>query len=169
MLNGKTRRALDSTLLDDAVATQDTVTQLVAAIRRVRRLVPAAAALQLGAHDYDQQPGKPACAWDDQAAREQLVSGLSPTRWRCWAPWRMPSWTPPRLRRSGCWGGRRPRRRPGQREATFRIARKVAPDRVISVVDPDSRHMHKSRRSYRDGYKAHLAAEPETGLSPRPG
>jgi hypothetical protein len=58
---------------------------------------------------------------------------------------------------------------PGQREATFRIARKVAPDRVISVVDPDSRHMHKSGRSYRDGYKAHLAAEPETGLSPRPG
>jgi hypothetical protein len=75
VLKGKTRRALDSTLLDDAVATQDTVTQLVAAIRRVRRLVPAAAALQLGAHDYD-QPGKPACAWDDQAAREQLVSGL---------------------------------------------------------------------------------------------
>jgi len=32
------------------------------------------------------------------------------------------------------------------------------------VVDPESRHMHKSRRSYRDGYKAHLAAEPETGL-----
>jgi hypothetical protein len=58
---------------------------------------------------------------------------------------------------------------PGQREATFRIARKVAPDRVISVVDPDSRHMHKSGRSYRDGYKAQLAAESETGLSPRPG
>jgi hypothetical protein len=52
VLKGKTRRALDSTLLDDAVATQDTVTQLVAAIRRVRRLVPAAATLQLGAHDY---------------------------------------------------------------------------------------------------------------------
>ena len=29
---------------------------------------------------------------------------------------------------------------------------------------PDSRHVHKSRRSYRDGYEAHLAAEPETGL-----
>jgi transposase len=43
VLSGKTRRALDSTVLDDAVATQDTVTQLVAAIRRVRRLVPAAA------------------------------------------------------------------------------------------------------------------------------
>lgn len=37
---GRRRRALDSTLLDDAVATQDTVTQLVSAIRRVRRVVP---------------------------------------------------------------------------------------------------------------------------------
>ena len=43
MLTGKTRRALDSTVLDDAVATQDTVTQLIAAIRRVAREVPGAA------------------------------------------------------------------------------------------------------------------------------
>ena len=42
VIRGKTRRALDSTVLDDAVATQDTVTQLVAAIRRVARLVPGA-------------------------------------------------------------------------------------------------------------------------------
>ena len=42
-LTGKTRRALDSTILDDAVATQDTVTQLIGAIRRVRREVPGAA------------------------------------------------------------------------------------------------------------------------------
>ena len=35
---------------------------------------------------------------------------------------------------------------------------------MISVVDPDARHMHKSVSSYRDGYKAHLAVEPETGL-----
>jgi Transposase DDE domain len=53
---------------------------------------------------------------------------------------------------------------PGETEGTFRIARKVAADRVISTVDPDARHMHKSRSSYRDGYKAHLAVEPETGL-----
>jgi hypothetical protein len=76
VLKGRQRRALDSTLLDDAVATQDTVTQLVAAIGRVRRLVPAAATLELGAHDYDQDPGKPACAWDDAEARDQLVSAL---------------------------------------------------------------------------------------------
>src|SRR3954470_22817433 len=42
-LSGKTRRVLDSTILTDAVATQDTVTQLIAAIRRVRREVPGAA------------------------------------------------------------------------------------------------------------------------------
>ena len=53
---------------------------------------------------------------------------------------------------------------PGETEGTFRVARKVAADRVISTVDPDARHMHKSRSSYRDGYKAHLAVEPETGL-----
>jgi hypothetical protein len=76
VLAGRQRRALDSTLLDDAVATQDTVTQLVAAIRRVRRLHPAAGALELAAHDYDQDPGKPACAWDDPEARIRLVSAL---------------------------------------------------------------------------------------------
>jgi hypothetical protein len=51
VLRGRTRRALDSTPLDDAVATQDTVTQLISAMRRVRRLVPAAAAVALvGGH-----------------------------------------------------------------------------------------------------------------------
>ena len=43
-------------------------------------------------------------------------------------------------------------------------AGKVAADRVVSVVDPDARHMHKRRSSYRDGDKAHLAVEPGTGL-----
>jgi hypothetical protein len=43
-LAGRTRRALDSTVLDDAVATQDTVTQLIGAIRRVGREVPGAGA-----------------------------------------------------------------------------------------------------------------------------
>ena len=42
VLKGKSHRALHSTLLDDAVATQDTVTQLIAAIRRVHKVVPGA-------------------------------------------------------------------------------------------------------------------------------
>lgn len=75
VLAKKNRRALDSTLLDDAVATQDTVTQLVSMIRRVRKAIVAAAAVEVTAHDYA-QPGKPACAWNDPDARKQLVSGL---------------------------------------------------------------------------------------------
>ena len=49
-------------------------------------------------------------------------------------------------------------------DGTWRIAQRVAPDRIISTVDPEARHMHKSRSEYRDGYKAHIAVEPETGL-----
>ena len=75
VLTGRTRRALDSTLLDDAVQTQDTVTQLCSVIRRVRKAVPAAAAVGVSAHDYE-TGGKPACAWDDPVARDELVSGL---------------------------------------------------------------------------------------------
>src|SRR6266513_870321 len=39
ILRGRRKRCVDSTVFDDAVATQDTVTQLVAAIRRVARVV----------------------------------------------------------------------------------------------------------------------------------
>src|SRR5216684_2266705 len=67
VLRGRRRRAVDSTILADAVATQDTVTQLVAAIRKVARVVPGAeeqiAAVCTG-HDYG-KPGKPQIDWDD--------------------------------------------------------------------------------------------------------
>src|SRR6266568_147573 len=42
ILKGRVRRALDSTVLDDAVATQDTVTQIIAASRLVARELPGA-------------------------------------------------------------------------------------------------------------------------------
>jgi Transposase DDE domain len=152
-------------LLDDAVATQDTVTQLVAAIRRVRRLVPAAAAFGLAAHDYDQDPGKPACAWDDAKAREQLVSALVTDALAVLGVVQGAELDATQAEAVGLLGlvaGQDVE--PGEVEGSWRIARKVTADRVISVVDPDARHMHKSRSSYRDGYKAHLAVEPETGL-----
>jgi hypothetical protein len=75
VLGGRGRRVLDSTILEDAVATQDTLTQLVAAVRRVRRLIPQARQVELSAHD-DDRPGKPVCAWDDPQATQALVSGL---------------------------------------------------------------------------------------------
>jgi transposase len=165
VLAGRQRRALDSTLLDDAVATQDTVTQLVAAIRRVRRLVPAAAALELAAHDYDHDPGKPACAWDDAEARDRLVSALVTDALAMLGEIQDGDLDAIQTEAVGLLGlvaGQDVE--PGEVEGRWRIAGKVAADRVISTVDPDPRHLHKSRSSSRDGDKAHLAVEPETGL-----
>ena len=49
-------------------------------------------------------------------------------------------------------------------DGRWRIAQRVAPDRVISTVDPDARHAHKTVHRRQDGFKAHLAVEPDTGL-----
>jgi hypothetical protein len=53
---------------------------------------------------------------------------------------------------------------PGQRPGSWRIARRVANDRVISTVDPQARHTRKTSARRRDGDKGHVATEPETGL-----
>jgi IS5 family transposase len=164
VLTGRRRRALDSTLLDDAVATQDTVTQLVSAIRRVRRLVPEAAAVEVAAHDYDAS-GKPVCAWDDSDAKTALITGLVNDARAIIAALEGVALTGEQADAVGLLAlvaGQDVE--PGERNGTWRIAQRVAPDRLISTVDPDSRHMHKSVGSYRDGYKAHVAVEPETGL-----
>ncbi len=78
VLKGRRRRAVDSTILADGVSTQDTVTQLVAAVRRVGRQVPGAAeqiAEVCTGHDYS-KPGKPKIDWDDPAAKDALISAL---------------------------------------------------------------------------------------------
>ena len=49
-------------------------------------------------------------------------------------------------------------------DGRWRIARKVAEDRVISVNDPEARHTRKSPENRRDGYRAHVVACPETGI-----
>src|SRR4051794_17138617 len=166
-LTGKTRRALDSTVLEDAVATQDTVIQLIAAIRRVRREVPGAAevvAAHCTAHDYD-DPGKPAIAWNDPDARTRLVDELVTDAHRLL--------------------GHLPERDLGPREAEavallalvagqdvepvengdgtdgrWQIARQVAYDRVISTVDPDARHAHKTVRRRGGGVTPHGGGGP---------
>jgi hypothetical protein len=170
-LTGKTRRALDSTVLEDAVATQDTVIQLITAIRRVRREVPGAAevvAAHCTAHDYD-DPGKPAIAWNDPEARAELIDALVGDAHRLL--------------------GHLPDQQLGPREAEavallalvagqdvepveggdgadgrWQIARRVAHDRVISTVDPDARHAHKTVHRRTDGFTAHVVVEPDTGL-----
>jgi hypothetical protein len=164
VLKGRGRRVLDSTILADAVATQDTVTQLVAAIRRVRRLVPGARGVELGAHDYD-RPGKPECAWDDPQATQALVSGLVGDALAVLATvadLELDDEQAEAVALLALVAGQDVE--PGTRPGSWRIARKVAPDRVLSTVDPEARHTRKTNADKRDGYKAHIAAEPETGL-----
>jgi hypothetical protein len=164
VLKGRGRRVLDSTILEDAVATQDTVTQLVAAVRRVRRLVGPAREVQLGAHDYD-RPGKPECAWDDPQAKQALVSGLVNDALAVLgavADVELDAEQGEAVALLALVAGQDVE--PGERPGSWRIARKVAKDRVISTVDPQARHARKTSAARRDGYKGHIAAEPESGL-----
>jgi Transposase DDE domain/Transposase domain (DUF772) len=170
-LAGKTRRALDSTVLDDAVATQDTVTQLIGAIRRVRREVPGAAAViaeHCTAHDYD-DPGKPAIAWDDVQARDRLVDALVTDAHQVLGHLPDQELGPKAAEAVALLAliaGQdvEPAEGSDGTDGHWRIAQRVAPDRVISTVDPDARHVHKTVHRRQDGFKAHVAVEPDTGI-----
>jgi Transposase DDE domain/Transposase domain (DUF772) len=171
VLRGRNRRAVDSTILADAVATQDTITQLVAAVRRVARQVPGAAeqiAAVCTGHDYG-QPGKPSIDWDDPAAKDALVSALvndANALVAALAEADLDEQAQSALALLALVAGQdvEPAEGSDGSDGRWRIARKVAEDRVISTVDPEARHTRKSPEARRDGYRAHVAAEPDTGI-----
>jgi len=171
LLKGRRRRALDSTVFADAVATQDTVTQLIAAIRRVIREVPGAKQVieqHCRAHDYA-DPGKPRIAWDDEAARADLIDALVRDALAVLGHLPESELGPAAADAVGLLA-----LVAGQdvelaedsdgRDGRWRIVKGTAPDRVISTVDPEARHIHKTNSAYRGGFKGHLACEPETGI-----
>jgi hypothetical protein len=170
------RRVLDSTPLYDAVATMDTVTLVRSAIRGLFRACDQELAGELRAvlrrdDDYD-MAGKPVCDYEDAVAREALVDALAKDAralldvldGRELGPALAPAAellatvTGQDLEQDA--GG------------VFRIARRVAPDRVISTVDPQARHGHKTSARGFDGYKGHIAVDPDseiitaTGVTP---
>ncbi len=173
LLTGRRKRCVDSTVFDDAVATQDTVTQLVAAIRKVARTVPGAAPVVTAvcALDYS-RPGKPDIDWDDPAAKQALVSALVNDALAVLAELCRPEAGEFDAAAADALGllalvaGQdvEPAEASDGTDGRWVIARRVAPDRVISTVDPQTRHTRKSRSQRRDGYRAHMAAEPDTGL-----
>ena len=171
VLKGRRRRAVDSTILADAVATQDTITQLIAAIRRVARVVPGAAgqiAELCTAHDYS-APGKPQIDWDDPQAKDALVSALvndANALVAVLGDGELDEQAASALGLLALVAGQdvEPAEGSDGTDGRWRIARKVAEDRVISTVDPEARHTRKSPENRRDGYRAHVAACPETGI-----
>lgn len=166
---GNRVRVLDSTPVYDAVSTQDTVTQLRAAIRKLLRCLQGTSLAVvvrsvLRRDDDYATPGKPPCDWQDSEAREALVDALVRDA----------------LAAVNALNGRT--LDPASAEAAelvaliagqdvkvgddglFRIVRGVAADRVISTVDPEARHGHKSNDRRFDGYKAHLSVDPDSEL-----
>src|SRR5207253_2980424 len=147
------------------------ITQLAAAIRRVGRLVPGAAgeiAELCAGHDYS-SPGKPQIDWDDPQAKDALVSALVNDANALLAvleDCELDEQAAAALALLALVAGQdvEPAEGSDGRDGRWRIARKVAEDRVISVNDPEARHTRKSQQARRDGYRAHVAADPESGI-----
>ena len=167
------RRVLDSTPLYDAVATMDTVSLIRSAIRGLLSAADLALEAELRGvlrrdDDYA-SAGKPACDWDDKAAREALVDELALDAYaalmaldgRALGPGLSQA---AQLLAAVC--GQDLELGPDAEgdEQVFRIARRVAPDRIISTVDPETRHGHKTAARGFDGYKAHVGIDPDSEI-----
>ena len=170
LLDKRTTRVLDSTPILSAVQTQDTVSLIRGGVRRllaaldksvpeVRREIEAG----LNRSDY-RDLSKPAIDWDDQEARIGLVDELVRDALMALSLLEEKELAPDvreLAERLATVTGQDVEQ---DEQGRFRIARGVHRDRVISHVDPEARHGRKSKRAPFDGYKAHVAVEPESEI-----
>jgi hypothetical protein len=168
---GQRARVLDSTPIFDAVATEDTVTQVRASIRKLlvaldQSADPLATEVRnaLVRDDEYATPGKPPCDWDDRGAREALVDALvrdANAALDVIGDHELVGVTKAAAELLALVAGQDVAE--GE-DGIFRIVRGVAKDRVISTVDTEARHGHKSKNRHFDGYKAHLSIDPDSEL-----
>ena len=161
------RRVLDSTPLYDAVATMDTVTLVRSAIRGVlaasNEREPALRSVLARDDDY-RTGGKPAADWDDAAARAALVDALARDGEAVLAALEGEPLPTPLAEAATLLATVLGQDLETGEDGGIRIARRVARDRVISTVDPDTRHGHKTDARSFDGYKGHVAIDPDAEL-----
>lgn len=161
------RRVLDSTPLYDAVATMDTVSLVRSAIRGVLgaagERAPALRAVLRRDDDY-RTPGKPAADWDDAAARAAVVDALARDGEAVLAVLEGEPLPAPLAEAAALLATVLGQDLEDGPDGRIRIARRVAHDRVISTVDPEARHGHKTDARSFDGYKGHVALDPDTEL-----
>ena len=166
------RRVLDSTPLYDAVATMDTITLIRSAIRGLLTAAgPGLAGLAetlravLDSGDDYASAAKPVIDWDDQAAREALIDSRARDGYALLAALDgrtdLPAPVTAAMRLLATVLGQDLETGEG---GVLRIARKVAPDRIISTVDPQARHGHKTNHRGFDGYKGHVALDPDSEI-----
>ena len=162
------RRVLDSTPLYDAVATMDTVTLVRSAIRGLLKACAGQLAVQLRgalARDDDYvSAGKPACDYDDPAAREELVDALAKDARALLAALDGRELDPAAGQAAELLATVTGQDLEQDAGGVFRIARRVAADRVISAVDPQARHGRKTAARGFDGYKGHIAVDPDSEI-----
>jgi hypothetical protein len=162
------RRVLDSTPVYDAVATMDTVTLVRSAIRGVLKAAGGELAGELRAvlardDDYA-AAGKPVCDYDDPAAREELVAALASDAHALLMALEGRDLGPVLAQAAGLLASVTGQDLEQDAAGVFKIARRVASDRVISTVDPQARHGHKTSARGFDGYKGHVAADPDSEI-----
>jgi len=158
------KRVLDSTPLYDAVATMDTVTLVRSAIRSLLRVAGEGLEGELRAvlasGDEYASAAKPSIDWDDADARQALIDSRARDAYACLA-----LLDGRQLDGDVAEAAELLARVVGQDlehtdDGVFRIIRGTARDRVISTVDPDARHGHKTSARGFDGYKGHVAVDP---------
>ena len=162
------KRIVDSTALYDAVATQDTVTLVRSAIVGVLRAVDEETATSLRTllkrdDPYDKS-GKPSCAWDDKKAREELVDALTRDAHAILLALHGQALTADVTKATTLLATVVGQDIEAGADGVFRIIRGVAPDRVISTVDPEARHGHTTAARGFDGYKGHIAVDAESEI-----
>lgn len=162
------KRVLDSTPLYDAIATMDTVTLIRSAIRALLAVAEADLASRLRAvlvRDDDYRgPGKPVCDWDDRAAREALIDELARDGYAALGVIDGEVLDPDVAQAAELLATVLGQDLETTEDGVFKIARRVAKDRVISTVDPTARHGHKTAARGFDGHKGHVAIDPESEM-----
>ncbi|HEX5994017.1 MAG TPA: IS1182 family transposase [Jiangellales bacterium] len=162
------KRVLDSTPLYDAVATMDTITLIRSAIRGLLRVADADLQAELrqvmsGIDDYA-STAKPGIDWDDRAAREALVDTRARDGYACLAALDGRDLAGPVAQAMQLLATVLGQDLETGEDGVLRIARRVAKDRIISTVDPETRHGHKTSSRSFDGFKGHVAIDPDSEI-----
>lgn len=162
------RRVLDSAPLHDAVATQDTVTLIRAAIRGLLQVADEDLQVELRRQlvrddDYT-TPGKPACDWSDATARTQLIDALARDATALLVVVEGRELDPELAEATELLAAVVGQDLEIDEHGRYGIRRGVAADRIISTVDVEARHGRKSSAGTFDGYKGHIAVDPDSEI-----
>jgi hypothetical protein len=162
------KRVLDSTPLLDAVATMDTITLIRSAIRGLFRVADDALRAELRAvitsGDEYASNSKPQVDWDDKEAQAALIDSRAKDGFALIVALSGRELSETVFQAAVLLATVLGQDLEETEDGRFAIARRVARDRVISTVDPETRHGHKTAAHSFDGFKGHVAIDPDSEI-----